>query len=213
MPDLLDAAALEDREPVAHRQRLVLVVGDVDEGDADLPLERLELDLHLLAELQVEGAERLVEEQDARAVDQRAGEGHALALAAGELAGPASPKPGELAPASSISSARARGARPLGTPLDHEPVGHVLGDGHVGEERVVLEDGVDVALVGRHAGDVLAVEEDPARVGLLEAGDQAQAGRLARARRPEQREELAVVDLEAHLVDGADVAEAAADTG
>ena len=50
-------------------------------------LDRLELDLHLLAELQVERAERLVEEQHAGPVHERPGERHALALAAGELAG------------------------------------------------------------------------------------------------------------------------------
>ena len=50
---------------------------------------RLQEDLHLLAELQVEGAERLVEEQHPRPVDDRARERDALALAAGELRGPA----------------------------------------------------------------------------------------------------------------------------
>ena len=48
---------------VAHRERFLLVVGHVDEGDADLALERLELELHLLAELEVERAQRLVEEE------------------------------------------------------------------------------------------------------------------------------------------------------
>ena len=86
-PDLLDAAAVEDREPVAHRQRLVLVVGHVDERDPDLALDSLQLDLHLLAELQVERAERLVEQEHLRSVDERAGERDALA-AARELARP-----------------------------------------------------------------------------------------------------------------------------
>ena len=62
---------------------------DEHEGDADVALDRLELDLHLLAQLEVERAERLVEQQHLRAVDQRAGERHALALAAGELVGAA----------------------------------------------------------------------------------------------------------------------------
>src|SRR5206468_7248265 len=72
--DLLDPALVEDREAVAHRQRLLLVVSDVDEGDADvadLALDALELDLHLLPKLQVERAERLVEEQHSWRVDER----------------------------------------------------------------------------------------------------------------------------------------------
>ena len=58
---------------------------DVHERDADLALDALELDLHLLAELEVERAERLVEQQHLRLVDDRAGERDALPLAAGEL--------------------------------------------------------------------------------------------------------------------------------
>ena len=60
---------------------------DVHEGDPDVLLDPLELDLQLLAQAQVERAERLVEQQRARAVDERAGERDALRLAAGELAG------------------------------------------------------------------------------------------------------------------------------
>jgi hypothetical protein len=61
-------------------------VRDVHERDADVLLDALELDLQLLAQAQVERAERLVEQQRARAVDERAGERDALLLAAGELA-------------------------------------------------------------------------------------------------------------------------------
>ncbi len=54
---------------------------------------------------------------------------------------------------------------------------------------------------------------DAAGVRLLEPGDQAQAGRLARTGWAEQGEELAVRDLEAHAVDGADLAEVATHGG
>src|SRR5262249_17742685 len=58
---------------------------DVDEGDRELALQLLEEDLHLLAQLQVERAERLVEEQDGRLVDDRTRQSDTLPLAAGEL--------------------------------------------------------------------------------------------------------------------------------
>src|SRR5919106_1537001 len=61
--DLLDPAELEYGEAGAHAERLLLVVRDIDEGDADLALQRLKLRLHLLAQLEVKGAERLVEQQ------------------------------------------------------------------------------------------------------------------------------------------------------
>jgi hypothetical protein len=58
----------------------------VHEGDAHLGLDALELDLHLSAQLEVEGAERLVEQQYLGAVDERPREGDPLLLAPGQLA-------------------------------------------------------------------------------------------------------------------------------
>ena len=72
----------------------------------DLALDPLQLDLHLLAQLQVERAERLVEQQHGRAVDERARERDALLLAAGELA-----RPRLLAPAQLDELERLRHAR------------------------------------------------------------------------------------------------------
>ena len=114
---------------------------------------------------------------------------------------------------SSASEARRRrswaGTLTLVDPGDAEPVLDVLADAHVREQRVVLEDGVDVTGVGRAGGDVGAGELHAARIGLLEAGDQAQRGRLARARRAEEREELAAPDVQGNGVDRRDAAEPA----
>ena len=79
-------AVVHHRDAVRHRQRLTLVVGDIDERDADLALDPLQLDLHVLAELQVERAEWLVEEQCPGVVHQRAGQRDPLLLTTGELA-------------------------------------------------------------------------------------------------------------------------------
>ncbi len=57
-------------------------MGDQQEGDADGALQALELELHRLAQLLVEGGERLVEQQHLRLERQRARQGDALALAA-----------------------------------------------------------------------------------------------------------------------------------
>ena len=98
----------------------------------------------------------------------------------------------------------------FGNALDHETVGDILADRHMRKERVVLEHRVDVALVGRHAFGGLAENLDMTFVRLLEAGNQAQAGGLARAGRPEHGEELAFSDVESDAIDGADRAEVAA---
>ena len=72
-------------DAVAHRQRLVLVVGDVDERDPERLLDALELDLQVHAQARVERAERLVEQQHRRLEHERARQRDALLLAAGEL--------------------------------------------------------------------------------------------------------------------------------
>ena len=69
---------------VRQRQRLGLVVGDVDGGDADLALQALELAAHLVAQLGVEIGQRLVEQKQPRLVHDRARERHPLLLAAGK---------------------------------------------------------------------------------------------------------------------------------
>ena len=147
--DLLDATAAHHGDAVAHRQRLALVVGDEDERDVDLALDALELDLHRLAQLEVEGGQRLVEEQGAGHVDERPGEGDTLLLATRQLVRAAA---GELAEADDVehlarSTPGIVGAGALGPQSE----GHVVEDGHVGEQGVLLEHRVDVALVWRHA--------------------------------------------------------------
>jgi hypothetical protein len=67
---LLDPAEVHHRDRVGHGHGLLLVVGDVDEGQPDLGLDPLELDLHLAAQLEVQRAERLVEQEHLGAVDQ-----------------------------------------------------------------------------------------------------------------------------------------------
>ncbi len=82
---LLQPAAVDHRDVVGQRQRLGLVVGDIDEGDAGAALQALQLDAHLLAQLGVEIGQRLVEQEDFRLDHEAARERHALLLAAGQL--------------------------------------------------------------------------------------------------------------------------------
>ena len=78
-------ALVDDGDAVGHGHRLFLVVGDDDEGEAELLLQVHQFELRFLAQLLVERAERLVEQQHLRPLGDRAGERHALALAAGKL--------------------------------------------------------------------------------------------------------------------------------
>ena len=103
--------------------------------------------------------------------------------------------------------------------LFHEPralVGvaaeqEVLEHGGVLEQLDVLEGPRDPApgdLVGRHARDVLAVEDQASGRWLVDARDQVEDRRLPGAVGADDREDLAGLDREAHPVDGPDAAEA-----
>ncbi len=134
---------------------------DEHESRADLAMDARQLDLHLLAELEVEGPERLVEEEHGRSLGERARERHTLRLAARQLR--------------RVAVAVLRQADQLevlrDTPTDlvvrqalhPEAERDVVGDGHVREERVVLEDRIDVALVGGQVVDPPTLDPQFAR--------------------------------------------------
>ena len=79
---------------------LLLVMGDDDEGGSGLLLDVHQLELGVLPQLGVERAEGLVEQQQLRRLGERPRQGHALALAAGDLMRLA---PGEVLEATSPS--------------------------------------------------------------------------------------------------------------
>ena len=79
------AALAHDRDPVAHLDRLVDVVGDEEDGLLDLRLEAEELVLEALAVDRVDRAERLVHQHHQRVGGERPGDADPLLLAAGEL--------------------------------------------------------------------------------------------------------------------------------
>jgi hypothetical protein len=139
-------------------------------------------------------------EQDGRLHHDRAGDGDALALAAGEL--------GRVAPEVGVELEHLGGALDLAADLLGRDLAHaqaeadVVGDGHVREDRVALEHHGDAALAGRQVGDVVVADHDAAGVWVLEAGQHPQQGRLAAAGRAEQDHELAVLDRQTDVGDG-----------
>ena len=95
-PGLLHLAAVHEHQLVGELERLVLVVRDEDRGDVQLLVQAAQPAAQLLAHLGIERAERLVEQQHARADGERARERDALALAAGKLRRIAVGEPAEL---------------------------------------------------------------------------------------------------------------------
>ena len=81
------AADVEDRDAVAHLHRLLDVVGDEHDRLLHLRLQPEELVLQARAGDRVDGAERLVHQQDGRVGGERTRHADPLALPAGELRG------------------------------------------------------------------------------------------------------------------------------
>ena len=123
--DLFEDAAREDDDAIGDLQRLLLVVGDEEGGDVEVVVERDEPFAQLLADLGVHGAEGLIEQEHTRFGGQGAGDGGALALAAGELVGVAA-----LQALQAEEAEQLRHARPNVGPfpfLDLQPEGDVVG--------------------------------------------------------------------------------------
>ncbi len=197
---LLDPAPVHDREAVAHRERLLLVVGHVDEGEPDLLLKRLELDLERPPDLRVERSERLIEQHHGRSEHEHPRERDPLLLSTGQLRRFAALQSGELDLREDVGDAAADlAAVDAGTA---QPERDVVEHAQVREQCVALEHGVDVAPVRGDPRDVDPVEEDLTAGRWLEARDHAKRRRLSAARRPEQREELARRHAQADRVDG-----------
>ena len=164
---------------------------------------------HLADELRVERRGRLVEEHELGVHRERPGDGDALLLAAGELG-----RVGRRLVAEAHLLEQLERPRPrllLAHALDLDRRLHdVLQRRHVREEVEALEHHADVAALRRHllVGEVVqvpallavahevAVDPDAAAVDRLELVDAAQERRLARARRPEQADDLAAVHVE-----------------
>ncbi len=165
----------------------------------------LELDPHLHAQRGIEVRERLVHQERPRRAQQGTPERDPLSLTARELGRSAVEQRLDVQEACDLLHARAHLRARLAPHLHAE--GQVLVDGHVRVERVALEDHREVAILRRHAVLDLATDRDRPVGGPLEAGEHAQRGRLATAGRPDEDEELAILDVEREVVDRDDLAE------
>ncbi len=111
--------------------------------------------------------------------------------------------------AAQIVFARAQFARP-----DSQAESDVLKHRHVAEQRVVLEHETDAPLAGRAVEDIFAVHHHRCRliaVGRVQAGDDPQQRGLAGAGGPQQRDQLAVFDMQVHVAQGDIIRERFAD--
>ena len=190
--DLLKLAVVHDDDPIAHGQGFFLIMGHVDEGDAEVFLKRLELQLHLLAQLQIQRPQRLIQKEQFRVVGEGSGDGNTLLLPAGELV---------RLPLSHLSELNQlqHGVHlfsdlRLAEPFFDQTEGHVVEDVHVREKGVVLKDRVDVPLIRRQIRHVPSFQLHGAFRRSLEPRDDAQRRCLSAAGGPQKGQKLAFID-------------------
>jgi hypothetical protein len=81
----LQHAVLQDRDPIPHRHRLDLVMGNEDERGAKRLVLLLQLDPRLHPQLRIKVGQRLIEKEGLRFANDGTAERDALSLATGKL--------------------------------------------------------------------------------------------------------------------------------
>ena len=161
----------------------------------------------LLAGELIERAERLVEHQELRLVDQRAAQRGTLHHAAGELPRIFVAEAGEPDLRKQRFDAVAEFALALGAILsaerrnDLERQHDVVEERQPWQQRRILERHPDAHRLGAHlaAGDI-----DVAGRRADQSGDELEDGRLAAARGPDKRDEIALLDPKRRLAERVD---------
>jgi hypothetical protein len=197
-------ALVHEQHAVGHLARKAHLVRDAHHGHA-VAREVAHHQQHLADHLGVERAGGLVEQHQRRLHRERARDGHALLLAAGEFA---RPRVGLVRQAHALQQRHralvgllAREAAQL-----HGRHRAVLQHREVREQVELLEHEADARAEGVHVQprrvDVLAVDHDAARLDRLQPVEGADQRRLARARRPAHHDDLALVDGLGHVDQG-----------
>nr|GEX10615.1 hypothetical protein [Tanacetum cinerariifolium] len=198
-PDLFDATAVEHDHLVGQGHGFDLIVGDVDHRCLQLLVQARQFQSGLNAQGSVKVGQRFIEQEDFRVAHDGATDGYALALTARQLLGLAFKQRAEFE--------NARGFVDLfldfilGRTGEVQREGQVFADGHVRVQGVGLKHHRQVALGRSDLGDLAAIKLDTAAGDVFQAGDQAQQGGFAAARRANENHELAVFHVQVDAFD------------
>ena len=220
---MLDDAVTHDDDFVTHSQGFFLVVGDVDEGYAQLLVHVHQFKLHILAHLEVKCAERLVKEEHFGLVDKCPCDGDTLLLTARKrrhvsvtVVFKVNHFEGSIDFffdfCLGIFAEKFNGFTFLvhlcavGYDLQFKAESNVVEHVEVREKCVLLEDGVHLAEVRRGFSDVLAVEDDATAGGHFKACYHTESGGFATAGRAEECDKLTALYDKTCVFDGLFVA-------
>src|SRR5579871_2001495 len=203
--DLPQRACLHHSDAVTQSNRLDLVMGDVNCGYAGAVMQLAKFGARRRADLGVERAERLVEDEKRRLAYHCACQRHLLFFAAREPCRATMEE--SLNPEDFRRPADQRFPFALRHSARLQREGDIVRDGHVGIKRVALKHHGDVARPRRQRGDDLAVEHDISRRRLFQAGNHAHQGGLAAAGWADNGDKLSVARRQVDPLEGLEITE------
>ena len=205
-----DDLAMVEHDQAVHRGDGREAMGDGDHGLAGHQPGEALLDRRF--HFRVERRGRLVEDEDRRILEEHAGDGDALALAAGKLGAALADMRVEALPAPMVRKAgHERIGMRLTDRIAHRvfagirpAVEHVLADRAV-QQRGVLRDEADLLAqrILRDLRDILPVDDDAAGLDVVEAQQQVGDRRFAGARAADEADLLAGLYRQRQVLDDA----------
>ena len=198
--NLLDEAVLHDNDTVAQGHSLGLVVGNVDEGGVDALAQLNQLGTHLVTQLGVQVGQGLVHQHNLGVTDDSTADGNTLTLTAGQSLGLTAQVLGDVQDFGSFLHLLVDLV--LGGVTQLQSEGHVVINGHVGIQSIVLENHGDIAVLGGNVVHQTVADVQLAAGDVFQAGNHTQGGGLTAAGRTDQNDEFLVGDVQVELLNG-----------
>ena len=197
---LLNLSLAHHHDGVAQGQGFFLVVGYVDEGNAQSLVHFLQFQLHVLAHLQVECSKWFIEQEYFRLVHDGTGDGNALLLSTRKRVDVAV---FVIAHVHHFQGTlHLRHDLVLRRVLEFQAESDVVKYIEVRKQGIFLEHRVHVAFVGWQVGNIIPCYGDDALCGCLESSQKSQESSFSASRRTENGHEFALSHKEVDIVEG-----------
>ena len=172
--DLLNHAILHDDDSGAQGHSLCLVMGDIDDRDAESAVQLCDLSSHLNTELCIQVGQRLIHQEYLGVTDNCTAHGDTLSLTAGKSL--------RLAVKQLLQIKDLGGLADLLVDLilrhlaELKAECHVIIHGHVRIQSVVLEDHGDISVLGLDIVHHLAIDLEGSGCDILQTCDHTKCG-------------------------------------
>lgn len=193
-PALLDAAGMKNSDTLPQRERVFMIMSDIQKCARFTGMNLQELMTQLKPEVRRQAGKRFIHQKDGRFADKRPAKGDALGFASGKFPWPALQQGGQLKRLGQLRCPLSDfGFRDVPKAKRKRKI---FSDREVRIERVRLEDKADVALVGRQSRDVTTVKNDSTRIWLFKSSEKSEQCGFARSGRANNRDSFARVDFQ-----------------